>query len=214
MRVVSEFYRKGSDSLYFGSPWGGERNVLEAVGAELLKVADANQLALETLLSPNRNFVKPQLSDDYHYLAFPYELDDEASIASRTLADEIISLINCMLGSPIYLASTDPEKCCVVRLKHFILDVFWAISSGHLNTPFAVFDEHKSFYMILDYDLPIQVVGYRPGMLKQEFVQKWTKYFQRHWPIVEQKYCHYPGLKGIVDEQYSFVKVMLASDQI
>lgn len=187
---------------------------MEEAGAELLTVADANQLAVETLLSPNQSLVKPQLSDDYHYLAFPYELDDETPIESHTLADEIISLINRMLGSPIYLASTDPEKCCVVRLKHFSLDIFWAISSGHLNTPFAAFDEHKNFYMILDYDLPIQVVGYRPGTLKQEFVQKWTKYFQHHWPIVEQKYSHYSGLKGIVEEQYSFVKGMLASDKI
>lgn len=211
---MSEFYQKGSDSLYFGSLWRRERNVLEEAAAELLTVAYANQLAVETLFSPHRSLAKPQLSDDYHYLAFPYELDDEIRIESHTLADEIVSLINRMLDSPKYLASTDPEKCCVVRLKDFSLDIFWAISSGHLNTPFVVFDEYKNFYIILDYDLPVQVVGYRAEALDQEFVRKWTIYFQHHWPVVEQKYRHYSGLKGIIDEQYSFVKGMLASHRI
>ncbi len=158
---MDRFYDLNSDEHYSSSFWSGERSGLRKLNSRLITVAEANLLSVNSLISNSKADLKLSSDSDFYYLAIPYELDDKIYCGESLLYNEIVNLINKKLLGLKYLASTDRDKCCVVELNKFSLDIFWAIASGHLNTPFVIFNESKQCFFMLHYDLPIQIVGFK-----------------------------------------------------
>jgi hypothetical protein len=204
---MSEFYIKGSDELYFGPFWEGERRVLSEESATLMTREEANGLHVESMFIKELNDDKPNLKRSYNFFAIPYELDDDILFNGRRLIEVIIDLVNSQLKSEIYCASTDRDKCCVVKSRRFSERMIWSISSGHLNTPFIVFDKRKDFFLLFDYDLPVQLVGYKSGVLSEEDVGMWKEFFFREWPNVQKRYAKYSNLSSLMKKYYNFIAV-------
>lgn len=202
---MSEFYIQGSDELYFGPFWEGERRVLSNELACMMTREEANELHLESMFSKEINDDKPYLKNNYNFFAVPYELDDDISFNDQKLIEAVVDLVNSQLESEIYYASTDRDKCCVVKSTKFSEKIIWSISSGHLNTPFIVFDKSKDFFLLYDYDLPVQLVGYKNGVLRDEDVSLWKDFFYREWPSVLKKYTSYCNLLPLMKKYYNFI---------
>ena len=195
---MNAFYDLGSDTRYLSECWAGERKHLANQSARLLAISEANQLGVGRYISRPAGSMKPLFSSEYQHFAFPYELDDEISLDGILLSTAIEGLINQRLPGRKYLASSDPDKCCVVEIQRFTLPLFWTIASGHLNTPFLVFStEQDEAFFLLDFDMPIQVVGFKPGTFSEEEVTRWRSYFREQWPVVARMYSHYTNLLPI-----------------
>jgi len=201
---LNSFYLDKSDEFYFGDFWKGERDALKSENAFLLPRDEANKLNIEEFFKKSSGDIKPRLNKEFDYFAIPYELDDEVMFEGSRLADSIVKLINENLGEEVYFASTDNDKCCVIKMNKFSEAIFWNAASGHLNTPFIVFDKSKLFFVLLDYDLPIQMVGFKKGLLSSDVIQKWKTFFQQEWSEVQQKYKSYTALSSIVTNYYQF----------
>jgi hypothetical protein len=205
--VIDTFYIEGSDEFYFGEFWEQNRIALQKQEADMLSREEANQLKIGDLFRKSVGDEKPNLNRDYDYFAIPYELDDDVYFKERKLKDCIINLINTNLHNEKFFAATDDDKCCVVRTAIFNEEILWAAASGHLNTPFVIFDEKKDFFMLLDYDLPIQIIGYKKGYLPLKEVEQWKNFFHKEWPIVLRKYKNYQNLQSLVERYYSFIEL-------
>ncbi len=205
--LIDTFYIEGSDEFYFGEFWEPNRIALQKQQAAMLPREDANQLRIGDLLRKSVGDAKPDLNRDYDYFAIPYELDDDVHFHERKLTDRIIDLINANLPNEKFFASTDQNKCCVVRTAMFNEEMLWAAASGHLNTPFVIFDEKKDFFMLLDYDLPIQVIGYKEGCLPFKEVENWKNFLSQEWPTVLKKYKNYQNLQNLVERYYPFIEL-------
>lgn len=134
-------------------------------------------------------------------------MDDDIQFNGRRLIEEIIGLVNSQLKPEIYCASTDRDKCCAVKLQKFSEKIIWSICSGHLNTPFIVFDKSKNFFLLYDYDLPVQLVGYKNGVLTEEDAVMWKEFFVREWPNVLKRYATYENLRSLMKKYYDFIAV-------
>ncbi|MFA6902608.1 MAG: hypothetical protein WC236_05960 [Gallionellaceae bacterium] len=205
--MIDTFYIKGSDEFYFGEFWEENRIALQKQQAVLLATEEANQLKVGNLFRKSVGDSKPNLNRDYDYFAIPYELDDEVYFNECKLIDCIINLINENLHDEKFFASTDNDKCCVIRTAIFNKEILWAASSGHLNTPFVIFDEKYDCFVLLDYDLPIQIIGYKKGYLAFKEVAQWKNYFRKEWTAVLRKYKKYQNLQSLVDRYYSFIEL-------
>lgn len=205
--LIDTFYIEGSDEFYCGEFWEQNKIALQKQEAVMLSRDDANQLKIGDLFRKSVGDDKPNLNRDYDYFAIPYELDDDVHFKERKLIDCITNLINTNLHNEKFFASTDDDKCCVVRTAIFDEEILWAAASGHLNTPFVIFDERKNFFMLLDYDLPIQIIGYEKGCLPLEEVEKWKDFFHKEWPMVLRKYKNYQNLPSLVKRYYSFIEL-------
>ncbi len=204
--LIDTFYIEGSDEFYFGEFWEQNRIALQKQEAAMLSREDANQLKIGDLFRKSVGDDKPSLNRNYDYFAIPYELDDDVHFEEHRLIDRIINLINTHLHNMKFFASTDYDKCCVVRTAAFNEEILWAAASGHLNTPFVIFDEQKDFFVLLDYDLPIQIIGYQKGCLPLKEVEKWKSFFHKEWPKVLRKYKNYENLQSLVERYYSFIE--------
>lgn len=205
--LIDTFYIEGSDEFYFGDFWEQNRIALQKQEAAMLSREEANQLRIVDLFRKSVGDDKPNLNRDYDYFAIPYELDDDVYFKECKLIDCIINLINTNLHNEKFFASTDDDKCCVVRTAKFNEEILWAAASGHLNTPFVIYDEHKDLFMLLDYDLPIQIIGYKKGCLPLKEVEQWKNFFHKEWPIVLRKYKNYQNLQSLVERYYSFIEL-------
>lgn len=212
---MEAFYDKYSDAHYFSDIWSDERSVLARLNARLLTASEANSLGVGRRLKNSEGYLKPLLNPEYQYFAFPFELDDDIYIDGGLLSKEIERQINLKLPGIKYLASTDGDKCCVVEFEKFDLSLFWAVSSPHLNTPFLVFNkECDDAFFLLDFDLPTQIVGFKPGVFSRQEVDAWNSYFSRQWPEVRRMYRHYTNLLPILEEYYSFLESLIGSEKI
>lgn len=196
---MSKFYSDKSDDWYFGDFWKAERNELSKINAKLITLDEANRLPISTLFSKNMGeaMPKPDIDNAFKYFAFPYELDDD-----NFPVMELNGLINQYIEGKKYFASTNKEQACVIEHERFSDDLFWICASGHLNTPFVVFNEKCECFVILDYDLPIQIVCYKDGLFSQEYIDKWNKYLFNHWPKVRSMYTSYTNLQNLIDRYY------------
>lgn len=201
------FYLENSDELYRSSIWEGERKTLEDNGAILLSADQANHLDIDEFFSRAAADIKPVLSKKFDYFALPYELDDQVLLEGRrggSCIDVVIEMVREYFKKP-YIASTDANSCCVVQAKNLNADVIWSLFSGHLNTPFIVFDEARLTLVLIDFDLPFQIVGYRGNSAAKNAALLWRKHFVETWPDVVRKYRHYENLPDIVRSYYGFI---------
>ncbi|MDX5328354.1 MAG: hypothetical protein LPK06_06115 [Marinobacter sp.] len=201
------FYLENSDELYRSSIWEGERKTLEDNGAILLSADQANHLDIDEFFSRAAADIKPVLSKKFDYFALPYELDDQVLLEGRrggSCIDVVIEMVREYFKKP-YIASTDANSCCVVQAKNLNADVIWSLFSGHLNTPFIVFDEARLTLVLIDFDLPFQIVGYRGNSAAKSAALLWRKHFVETWPDVVRKYRHYENLPDIVRSYYGFI---------
>jgi hypothetical protein len=118
--------------------------------------------------------------------------------------DVVVEMIGEYFREP-YVASTDANSCCVVRANTLNADVIWSLFSGHLNTPFIVFDESRLALVLIDLDLPFQIVGYRGSSSAKNTAPLWRKHFAVTWSDVVKKYRHYENLPDIVSSYYGFI---------
>jgi hypothetical protein len=201
------FYSENSDELYRSFIWEGERKTLENNGAILLSVDQANRLDVDEFFSRAGGDIKPVLSKEFDYFVLPYELDDQMLLEGRrgsSCIDAVVEMVSEYFRKP-YIASTDANSCCVVRANTLNADVIWSLFSGHLNTPFIVFDEVKQTLVLIDFDLPFQIVGYRGNSAVKDMAPLWRKHFAETWSDVVKKYRHYENLPDIVRSYYGFI---------
>lgn len=203
------FYLKNSDQEYFSKFWTEERKYLAKFGCRLLTVEEANTHLFDDLVIKGckgivgSEAIKPRLSKDYNYLCIPYELGEKME---RELKPETIisQLINDNLNEPIFIASTDANFGCFAKCSYINEDIIWSFFSSHLNTPFIIFDSKKEVFALIDYDLPLQIIGYKNNILDSENHIK-NKVGYDGWSTVFNRYAHYPNMPHIFEEYYRFL---------
>lgn len=199
------YYLKNSDQEYFSEFWMQERKYLTEVGAKLLTVDEANNHPFNDLLNRGINDTKPYLNTDYNYFCIPYELDEEIEGESSLLAEKVISdLINENLLGKFYIASTDAELGCFGECNYIDEKIIWNFSSPHLNTPFLIFDDNKEFFALIDYDLPLQIIGYRKNIIDNNHYIE-NRVGQSGWNNIFDRYDHYNKLSYIFKNYYEFL---------
>lgn len=149
-----------SDRHYLtGDFWERERGWLFDDDARLLTLPQANALPIAQFLNKESHDIKPHLNREYHYIALPYELS-EITPTHLDTATIIAQLLNQHLTNPIYVASTDKEQCCVYQADKITADLIAIPQATFINTPFVIFDDTKKIFALVDYDLPLQIIGY------------------------------------------------------
>lgn len=203
------FYLKDSDQEYFSKFWAEERKYLGKFGCILLTVDEANTHSFDDLVIKGckgivgSDAIKPKLSNDYNYFCIPYELGEkiEGGLEPETI---ISQLINNNLSEPIFIASTDASFGCFGECSYINEDIIWNFSSPHLNTPFIIFDGKKEVFAIIDYDLPLQIIGYRNDILDSEKYIK-NAVGNSGWNTVFKRYAHYTNMPHMFDKYYKFL---------
>ena len=210
------FYLKDSDQEYFSKFWAEERKYLGKFGCRLLTVDEANTHSFDDLVIKRckgivgSDAIKPKLSNDYNYFCIPYELGE--TIGEELVPETIISqLINNNLDEPIFIASTDANFGCFGKCPYINEDIIWSFFSSHLNTPFIIFDSKKDVFALIDYDLPLQIIGYKNNILDSENYIK-NKVGYDGWITVFNRYAHYTNMPYILDNYYKFLLPKKVSD--
>lgn len=203
------FYLKDSDQEYFSKFWVQERKYLSEVGGKLLTVDEANTHPFSDLLiTGSRGIVgidamKPRLTHNYHYFCIPYELGEK--VEDDLVPETIISqLINDNLEGTIFIASTDASFGCFAECIYTNEEIVWNFSSSHLNTPFLIFDDKKEVFALIDYDLPLQIIGYKTHILDSKDYIK-SKVGRNGWSTVFDRYSHYTNMPHLFNEYYKFL---------
>lgn len=196
------YYLDSSDTYYLESEyWSEERDFLKKNQCELLSRNEANNFNLSDFFKKNDTDIKPILKQDFKYFILPYELDD--CIGNSLTADEIIiKLISENLKNNIYIASTDKDKCCFIECKSTITeDIIYSLYGVHINTPFIIFDGDKKFFLLIDFDLPIQIIGYKDDIIdSNNFIS--NQIGQSGWSDLFLRYRSYVNLKNIFTNYY------------
>lgn len=207
------FYLKNSDQEYFSKFWTQERKYLGKFGCRLLTVDEANTHSFDDLVIKGckgivgSDAIKPKLSKDYDYLCIPYELGEKME---RELDPETIisQLINDNLDDPIFIASTDANFGCFGKCSYINEDIIWSFFSSHLNTPFIIFDSKKEVFALIDYDLPLQIIGYKKNIIdsrnyiKDEIGQiGWSTVFDRYSNYINMPHIFHKYYKSLLPEQ-------------
>lgn len=204
-----KFYSKNSDQEYFSEFWAPQKKFLEDEGGELLTTDEANMHPFDDLIVKGSKGItetdamKPRLSEDYHYFCIPYELGEEIkdSLEPETI---ITNLINDNLETPIFIASTDASFGCFAKCQCINEDIIWNFASPHLNTPFLIFNEKKEVFALIDYDLPLQIIGYQHSIVdKHNYIANQVS--QSGWDTVFDRYASYINMPHLFDEYYRFL---------
>lgn len=204
---MTKFYYENSDEFYSSFAWKSERQVLKDNHSYLLAVDEANDLNVEAFFSRGKGDAKPILNQDYSFFAIPHELDDLFFLDSidGDCLSTVLALANKYLTGPKYIASTDPKKCCVVATQELNEDVVWSLFSGHLNTPFLIFDINRLVFILIDFDLPLQIFGFKSNRISIDEIDFWREYVRKNWQSVVAQYSHYVMLNSIIRKYYSFI---------
>lgn len=209
------FYLENSDKWYFSNKWEEERHELNEVDVSLLTVDNANAHPINELIvkgcSNNSSIeaMKPRLTEEYHYFCIPYELGEETEdgLEPETI---ISNLINDNLKNSIFMASTNPELCCFGECEYLDEEIIWGFSSQHINTPFLIFNDEKEVFALIDYDLPLQIIGYKKTITDNNgYIENNTG--KMGWENIFKKYNRYPNMPHIFKEYYKF---LLPSDVV
>lgn len=197
------YYLYNSDTYYLESEyWSEERDFLKKNLCVLLNRNEANNFNLSDFFEKNDTDVKPNLKQDFKYFILPYELDD--CIEEDLTTDEIIiKLISENLKNNIYIASTDKDKCCFIECESAITeDIIYSLYGVHINTPFIIFDKGKKFFLLIDFDLPIQIIGYKDDIIdSNNFIS--NQIGQNGWSDLFLRYRSYVNLKNIFTHYYA-----------
>ena len=155
---MKDYYNEGSELFYFSEGWRYDRAILEMQGACLLDLEEANAVGVQDLIHGINQHQKAIINSIYKVMILPYELDDEMPGYGMEGVDFISKIIEDSLDKDIYIASTNPSMGCVAKSSTVNPDVIYGVSPWHLNTPFVIFDKHKNFAVIVDFDFPIQLI--------------------------------------------------------
>lgn len=203
------FYLKGSDQEYFSKFWMQERAYLSKVDAKLLPVNEANLHSFGDLITKGctgvigNDAIKPRLVESYQYFCIPYELGEK--IERELVPETIISqFINDNLDDSIFIASTDASFGCFSKCCYINEEIIWNFASSHLNTPFLIFDDKKEVFALIDYDLPLQIIGYKNNILDSgNYIDDGI--LQTGWNTVFDRYSNYMNMPHIFREYYKFL---------
>ena len=203
------FYLKNSDQEYFSKFWTQEREDLGKFGCRLLTVDEANTHSFDDLVIKSckgiagSDAMKPKLAKGYNYFCIPYELGEK--IDGDLEPETIISrLINDNLDEPMFIASTDANFGCFGKCSYINEDIIWSFFSSHLNTPFIVFDSKKEVFALIDYDLPLQIIGYKNSIIdSEEYIKNKVGY--NGWSTVFKRYAHYTNMPHMFNKYYRFL---------
>lgn len=201
----TQFYATSDEYYHFNSTWQTERNVLLRNNAKLLNINEANKLNVQQFIEKRQNSYKPYLNKDYYYLTFPYELDDEVFPEDETFNITILiaTVLNSyMVNKPIYIVSTDIDKCCVIEAKYLNENIIFALTSPHMNTPFLIFNEDAEIFALIDYDLPLQIIGYKPHLNVQ--IEHYDR-IQQGFHDVMERYASYGNMPYLFRTYYDFL---------
>lgn len=202
---MSNFYINNDSNHYYhnNEVWGRERDWINEFNGRLLSFQQANQLNISQFISKNKNDEKPRLNHHYNYLTIPYELGEE--MGNNQIPDMVIcDLLNQHLKSkPTYLASSNPEECCVISFNCSLNDDLICIPySSHINTPFLIFNENADIFALIDYDLPLQIIGYKPHLNIQ--IDDYDV-IQNGFNDVFERYGSYTNMKNLFKTYYDFL---------
>ena len=199
---MGNYYLLNSDDYYFNSStWAENRLDLLEENAKLLSLNEANKLCLEKFCTKSDIDAKPNLSKDFQYLTIPYELDD-IIYDNITPTEIIVKLVNHHIQGKIILESTDRDSCCVVECEELSEMIIECLYMPHLNTPFFIFNPDESVFALIDFDLPLQIIGY-----SQDLNVKIDNYksIQLGFESVFQRYASYTNMGNLFKEYYAFL---------
>lgn len=188
-----------------------ERDFLLSHQCRLLNVDEANMFNLANFFHKNDDDIKPILHSDFHYFMLPYELDDEI-IDGLSTDQVLLSLISENLHNNIYLASTDSDKCCFIECKNLDEDIIYNLYNTHINTPFIAFGKDTNFFVLIDFDLPIQVIAFKKSIVDtNDFISK--NIGQIGWNDLYERYSSYVNLQPIFTKYYQPLLGMILNDK-
>lgn len=191
---------KSDDVCLYGEYYKKLRDLIDD-RACLLSQEQANQLNIQHFITRNDGDDKPHLNRYYNYLTFPYELGDE--VFDGIEADELfLSALRPYLAGEIYLASTEKDRCCVGVCTDLTADVVWAFGVGHMNTPFLIFSQNPDVFALVDYDLPLQIIGHKPHV--QVEVPHYD-IIQKGFDTVLRRYASYTNMRNLFRTYYDFL---------
>ncbi len=199
------FYLPNSDKDYLISDyWEEERKFLSLDNSRLLNREEANRYNLSTFFTKEMNDEKPKLNTIYKYYCIPYELDDVITEKLKA-SNVILELLNDNLNHEIFLASTDNDKCCFVSCGDtFTENIMFTPCRTHTNTPFIVFDVYSRCFALIDYDLPLQIIGFRDVLIDSNSYLT-NCYISEGWYTVFQRYSSYSNMPNLFKRYYYFL---------
>lgn len=198
--MVRNFYLPDSDKNYLSELWHSGRQHLQDKSTTLLSLDKANRLNLQQFFTKDRQDIKPRLNPSYNYFAIPYELDDMVyqDLDALTIICDVLNPL--MVGEPIVIASTDSDKCCVVKCDDLNEDSIYSVYN--LNTPFIICSSQVSVFALIDFDLPLQIIGYAQGVvlnIKNEAL------IQQGFDTVFKRYASYTNMRNLLKTYYDFL---------
>ena len=198
------FYELGSDKYYLESDyWATDRKMITNEDCELLNVTNANQFNLEHYFVKGDKDVKPTLNQDFNYFTLPYELGDDLDNGLEA-GDICMKIIEENLEGNIFVASTDRDKCCFIKCPTVNEDVIYHLGQIHINTPFIIFDNTQNFFLLIDFDLPLQIVGYKRDIVDSHNYVR-DNIGAEGWQTIFERYGSYVSMPMFFKEYYYFL---------
>lgn len=208
-----KFYEPESDVYYLESNyWLTERSMIVNKGCSLLSLEQANSFHLDYFFKKGENDEKPTLNQNFSYFTLPYELGDDLENGLEA-GDICMRISEDNLKGDIYIASTDRDKCCFIKCPTIDEGVIYQLGLTHINTPFIIFDDTYSFFLLVDFDLPLQIIGYKNNIVD-------SKYYIRDnvgiegWYTVFNRYGSYKNMPAFLKNYYYFLLPKFIKQQL
>ena len=191
----SKFFHAGSLTDYATSQfWQETRENLARLGAKLLTVEEANGIFFQRFfdsLCTGQSTDWPMYDclpeSDYIHIPIPYELDehDERKIGGEFVENLIETHVKEHFSKQKYLFSGDQRECLALQFDSFSYDILHEIFSGHMTTPFVLFDENLDQCVLFHFDLCITVYSRTHKMKNLKFGGKpdsfWIDFFNENF---------------------------------
>ena len=201
---MMKFYKPDSDKYYLESDyWATDRELIANEGCDLLNVIQANQFNLENYFVKGDNDVKPKHNQDFDYFILPYELGDDLDNGLEA-GDICMKIIEENLKGDIFIASTDSDKCCFIKCPTINEDVIYHLGQIHINTPFIIFDNTQNFFLLVDYDLPLQIIGYKYNIVDNHNYVR-DNIGAEGWQTIFERYGSYLNMTMFFKQYYFFL---------
>lgn len=201
---MMKFYKPDSDKYYLESDyWATDREMIANEGCDLLNVIQANQFNLEHYFVKGDNDVKPKLNQDFDYFILPYELGDDLDNGLEA-GDICMKIIEENLKGDIFIASTDSDKCCFIKCPTINEGVIYHLGQIHINTPFIIFDNTQNFFLLVDYDLPLQIIGYKYNIVDNHNYVR-DNIGAEGWQTIFERYGSYVNMPMFFKQYYYFL---------
>lgn len=206
---MSNFYlNNGSNETYQQKSFFEDiRDIITKYDSKLLTLEQANQLNLQQFFVKNDGDISPHLNPNYHYLTIPYELSE--NLFSENLDFDACALLTkelnrLLINRPIYVASTDNDLCFMIECTYLTTQlIYYSHCHGyHINTPFLIFNEDAEIFALIDYDLPLQIIGYKPHLNVE--IEHYDV-IQQGFNDVMERYASYGNMPYLFRTYYDFL---------